>query len=289
VLMNVSYRMLGSIADAEDAVQEAYARWYAMPEDRRREVPSPDGWLVTTVSRICIDMLRSARARRERYVGPWLPEPVPGTAKWTSQSELPADPADRLTLDESVSMALLIVCDSMTPAERVAFILHDVFGYPYAEIGAIVGRSPQACRQLASSARRRTRDVVPDRMPTAEHARLVAAFKHAWEAGDLKALVGLLDPEATVVTDGGGLVSASLSPISGATAVAHVLLGVFRREPELTIAETTVNGRPGLLTRGSAGQMAVITLEPRKGRVATLWVVRNPEKLSAWREGEGSR
>jgi RNA polymerase sigma-70 factor (ECF subfamily) len=285
VLMNVSYRMLGSVADAEDAVQEAYARWYALPEDRRREVPSPTGWLVTTVSRICLDVLRSARARRERYVGPWLPEPVPGTARWTSQSPLPADPADRLTLDESVSMALLIVCESMTPAERVAFILHDVFRYPYAEIAAIVGRSPQACRQLASSARHRAREVSPDRTPGAEHARLVAAFKNAWETGNLEALIEKLDPAATAVTDGGGLVSASLEPITGAEPVASFLLGVFRRQPDLTISETTVNGRPGLLTRARETQMAVITLEAKGGRVEKLWVVRNPEKLSAWRAG----
>jgi RNA polymerase sigma-70 factor (ECF subfamily) len=280
--MSVSYRMLGSVADAEDAVQEAYARWYALPEQDRCAVASPTGWLVKTVSRICLDVLGSARVRRERYVGPWLPEPVPGTAAWTSQTSSEADPADRVSLDESVSMALLVVCESMTPAERVAFVLHDVFRYPYADIAAIVGRSPHACRQLASSARRRTRLVSSRRPPTAEHAELVAAFKRAWEAGDVATLVGLLDPAVTAVTDGGGLVSAALEPVTGAEAVARFLLDVYRRQPDLTIHEMTVNGRPGLVTRAGGNQMAVIAVEAAGGRVERLWVVRNPAKLTAW-------
>jgi RNA polymerase sigma-70 factor (ECF subfamily) len=279
--MSVSYRMLGSVADAEDAVQEAYARWYALPEEQRRAVASPTGWLVRTVSRICLDVLGSARVRRERYVGPWLPEPVPTSAVW--------DPADRVSLDESVSLALLVVCESMTPAERVAFVLHDVFGYPYADIAAIVGRSPHACRQLASSARRRTRLVSSRRPPTAEHAQLVAAFKRAWEAGDVATLVGLLDPAVTAVTDGGGVVSAALEPVTGAEAVARFLLDVRRRQPDLTIHETTVNGRPGLVTRAGGDQLAVIAVEPAGGRVERLWVVRNPAKLTAWRAAAGSR
>ena len=157
-LINVAYRLLGSLAEAEDAVQETYARWYALTPARRNAIESPGAWLTTVTSRICLDQLGSARARRERYVGPWIPEPLPEPAEWLSGSGgAPADPADRVTLDESVSMAFLVVLELMTPAERVAFILHDVFGYPFAEIAGIVGRTPAACRQLASSGRRRSR------------------------------------------------------------------------------------------------------------------------------------
>jgi len=154
-LINVAYRLLGSLAEAEDAVQETYARWYALIPAQRDAIASPGAWLSTVTSRICLDQLRSARARRERYVGQWIPEPLPEPAEWISgRPGAPADPADRITLDESVSMAFLVVLESMTPAERVAFILHDVFGHPFAEIARIVGRTPAACRQLASSCHR---------------------------------------------------------------------------------------------------------------------------------------
>ncbi|RIQ37417.1 sigma-70 family RNA polymerase sigma factor, partial [Jiangella rhizosphaerae] len=160
-LINVAYRLLGSLADAEDVVQETYARWYAMSTEQRDAIDSPAAWLTTVASRICLDLLRSARARRERYVGEWIPEPLPDRSEWISAPAGgegdPADPADRVTLDESISMAFLVVLESMTPAERVAFVLHDVFGYPFAEVARIVGRTPAACRQLASSARRRLR------------------------------------------------------------------------------------------------------------------------------------
>src|ERR1700740_3083911 len=153
-LINVAYRLLGSLAEAEGAVQETYARWYAMSVQEQDAIESPGAWLTKVTSRICLDLLGSARARRERYVGEWVPEPLPDSADWISArpGSAMADPADRVTLDESVSMAFLVVLESMTPAERVAFILHDVFGYSFAEVAEIVGRSPAACRQLASSA-----------------------------------------------------------------------------------------------------------------------------------------
>src|ERR1700729_561232 len=153
-LINLAYRLLGSLAEAEDAVQETYPRWYAMSAEQRQAIESPGGWLTTVASRVCLDLLGSARARRELYVGEWLPEPLPASA---GQSAAAADPADRVTLDESVSMAFLVVLETMTPAERVAFVLHDVFRYPFADVAEIVGRTPAACRQLASSARRRVR------------------------------------------------------------------------------------------------------------------------------------
>src|SRR5215475_13525032 len=203
-LINVAYRLLGSLAEAEDAVQETYARWYALTPAQRDAIESPGAWLTTVTSRVCLDQLGSARVRRERYVGQWIPEPLPEPAEWLSGSAgAPADPADRITLDESVSMAFLVVLESMTPAERVAFILHDVFGYPFAEIAAIVGRTPAACRQLASSARRRIRASQAPAAPAARQAGLVRAFKQAWEAQDIGALIGLLDPDATAIADGG--------------------------------------------------------------------------------------
>src|SRR5882757_5538091 len=179
-LINVAYRLLGSLAEAEDAVQETYARWYALTPDQRDAIASPGAWLTTVTSRICLDRLRSARARRERYVGQWIPEPLPEPAEWISgRPGAPADPADRVTLDESVSMAFLVVLESMTPAERVAFILHDVFGYPFIEIARIVGRTPAACRQLASSGRRRIRAAHPPAAPTARQAAIIRDFKNA--------------------------------------------------------------------------------------------------------------
>jgi RNA polymerase sigma factor (sigma-70 family) len=184
-LVNLAYRLLGSLAEAEDAVQETYARWYAMSGQQQEAIESPGAWLTTVASRICLDLLGSARARRKRYVGEWIPEPLPDPAEWFSgrPGGTTADPADRVTLDESVSMAFLVVLESMTPAQRVALILHDVFGYPFAEVAQITGRTPAACRQLASSARRRTRASQAAAAPAARQAALVRDFKRAWEAG----------------------------------------------------------------------------------------------------------
>src|SRR5580693_1751327 len=174
-LINLAYRLLGSLAEAEDAVQETYARWYAMTRQQQEAIESPGAWLTTVASRICLDLLRSARARRERYVGEWIPEPLPEPAEWIGgrAAGATADPADRVTLDESINMAFLVMLESMTPAERVAFILHDVFGYPFAEVAEITGRSPAACRQLAFSARRCVRAAQPPAAPTARQASIV--------------------------------------------------------------------------------------------------------------------
>src|SRR5215468_5750169 len=190
-LINLAYRLLGSLAEAEDADQETYARWYAMSRQQQEAIASPGAWLTTVASRVCLDLLGSARARRERYVGEWVPEPLPDPAEWASgqPSGIMADPADRVTLDESVSMAFLVVLESMTPAERVAFVLHDVFGYAFAEVAQVTGRSAAACRQLASSARRRIRAAQPPAAPAPGQAGIVRAFKQAWEAGDIDALI----------------------------------------------------------------------------------------------------
>jgi len=284
-LINLAYRLLGSLAEAEDAVQEAYARWYAMPAQQREAIASPGAWLTTVASRICLDVLGSARARRERYVGEWIPEPLPEPAEWAGGRGGPADPADRITLDESVSMAFLVVLDAVTPAERVAFILHDVFGYPFADIAQIVGRSPAACRQLASSARRRIRAAQAPAAPTARQAAIVRDFKRAWEARDIGALIGILDPGATAIADSGGLVRATPSPIEGAEQIARACLDVAGLAPGLTLLERTVNGQPGLVAQLDGITEAVFAFEVAGDRIKHIWAVRNPDKLRPWTTG----
>ncbi|WP_409239909.1 RNA polymerase sigma factor SigJ [Streptomyces sp. PA5.6] len=285
-LINLAYRFLGSLADAEDVVQETYARWYAMSERRREAVAAPGGWLTTVASRICLDLLGSARARRERYVGEWIPEPLPDRMEWISGPEATGDPADRITLDESVNMAFLVVLDAMTPAERVAFILHDVFHYSFAEVAEIVGRSPAACRQLASSARRRiTAARSTPAAATTHRADLVRDFKQAWAAKDIEALIGLLDPDATTIADGGGLVSAQLQPVTGGAAIAHVFADVAGRAPDLTILERTVNGQPGLVAQQDGVTVSVLAFDFEGERIKHIWAVRNPEKLRPWTAG----
>ena len=283
-LINLAYRLLGSLAEAEDAVQETYARWYAMTPEQQDAIESPAAWLTTVASRICLDLLGSARARRERYVGEWIPEPLPGPAQWAS-ARPGADPADRVTLDESVSMAFLVVLESMTPAERVAFILHDVFGYPFAEVAEIVGRTPAACRQLASSARRRVRAAQAPPAPAAAQAGLVRAFKQAWEAKDIGALIGLLDPGATVIADGGGRAAAALHPIEGAAQIARYVADLADRAEQvlsLTLLERTVNGQPGLVAVQDGVITTVFAFEVADDRITRIWAVRNPDKLRPW-------
>jgi RNA polymerase sigma factor (sigma-70 family) len=284
-LVNLAYRLLGSLAEAEDAVQEAYARWYAMSPRQREVIGSPGAWLTTVAGRVCLDQLRSARARRERYVGEWLPEPVPDRTEWISGRPGGAtlDPADRVTLDESINMAFLVVLESMTPAERVAFVLHDVFRYSFAEVAEIVGRTPAACRKLASSARRRIRASPAPATPTAQQAGLVRAFKQAWEAGNVTALIGLLDPDATVTADSGGLVQvAEARPVAGGAEVARAFVRVAGAAPDLTLLERTVNGQPGLVVQQDGAIVTVLAFEVSGERISHIWAVRNPEKLRAW-------
>ena len=283
-LINLAYRMLGSLAEAEDAVQETYARWYAMSRPQQEAIESPGAWLTTVASRICLDLLGSARARRERYVGEWIPEPLPDPAEWISgrPGSATADPADRVTLDESVSMAFLVVLETMTPAERVALILHDVFGYPFAEVAQVTGRTPAACRQLASSARRRIRASQPPATPTARQAGIVRNFKQAWEAKDIGALIALLDPGATMIADGGGLANAALRPIKGGEQIARYLADLADRAPSLTILERTVNGQPGLVAQQHGVTVTVFAFDVAGGQIRQLWAVRNPDKLRPW-------
>jgi RNA polymerase sigma factor (sigma-70 family) len=282
-LLNIAYRFLGSLSDAEDAVQETFARWYALPADQQDAIESLPAWLRTVISRVCLDQLGSARTQREKYVGQWLPEPVPDPIETAGgHGAESADPADRITLDESVDMAFLVVLDTMSPAERVSFLLHDVFRYPFAEIAEIVGRTPAACRQLASTARRRVRVTQPVATPAARPAQVVRNFKEAWEAKDIRGLVSLLDPAAAATADGGGVTSASPHPIQGGVEIARYLVGLAERAGELNLLERTVNGRPGLVAIHEGATVAVYAFEITDHRVQSIWVVLNPDKLRLW-------
>ncbi len=267
-LINLAYRLLGSLAEAEDAVQETYARWYALSRQQQQAIENPGAWLTTVASRICLNLLGSARVRRERYVGEWIPEPLP-------------EP-----LDESVSMAFLVVLESLTPAERVALILHDVFGYPFAEVAEVTGRTPATCRQLASSARRRVRASQAPAGPAAQQAGVVRAFKQAWEAKDIDALIGLLDPDATAIADGGGLATTFLRPIEGGEQIARAWVEIANRAPSnMTFLERAVNGQPGLVAQQDGVTVTVFAFDIAGGRIRHIWVVRNPEKLRPWTSG----
>ncbi|MEV0145957.1 MULTISPECIES: RNA polymerase sigma factor SigJ [unclassified Nonomuraea] len=289
-LINLAYRLLGSLADAEDVVQETYARWYAMSRQQQDAIAAPGAWLTTVATRICLDLLGSARARRENYVGEWIPEPLPDRTEWVAgmSDGTTVDPVDRVTLDESVSMAFLVVLEAMTPAERVAFVLHDVFRYSFAEVAEMVGRSPEACRQLASSARRRIRASQAPGTPAARQDGIVRNFRQAWEAKDIDALVGLLDPGATMIADGGGLVRTVLRPIEGGDRIARYLVDMAGWAPGLVLLERTVNGQPGLVAQHDGVTVTVAAFDVADDRITRIWAVRNPEKLRPWTAGHST-
>jgi RNA polymerase sigma-70 factor (ECF subfamily) len=288
-LISLTYRLLGSLAEAEDAVQETYARWYAMSRAEQEAIESPGAWLTTVASRVCLNLLGSARARRETYVGEWIPEPLPGRMDWIAGRPGGAslDPADRVTLDESVSMAFLVVLESMTPAERVALILHDVFRYSFAEVADVTGRTPVACRQLASSARRRVPAAHAPPPPSARPAGLIRAFKEAWEAKDIGALIGLLNPDATATADGGGIAPTFLEPIHGGERIARAWIEIANNHApgDVTFLERTVNGQPGLVAQQDGHILTVFAFDVAGDRIRHIWAVRNPEKLRRWTPG----
>jgi len=288
-LIGLTYRLLGSLAEAEDAVQETYARWYAMSRAEQEAIESPGAWLTTVASRVCLNLLASARARRETYVGEWIPEPLPGRMDWITGRPGGAslDPADRVTLDESVSMAFLVVLESMTPAERVALILHDVFRYSFAEVADVTGRTPAACRQLASSARRRVLAAQAPPPPSARHAGIIKAFKEAWEAKDIGALIGLLDPDATATADGGGIALTFLEPIHGGEQIARAWIEIANNHApgDVTFLERTVNGQPGLVAHQDGRILTVFAFDVADDRIRHIWAIRNPEKLRHWTLG----
>jgi RNA polymerase sigma-70 factor (ECF subfamily) len=273
-VLDVAYRMLGSVHDAEDIVQEAYSRLLAVDIESLDDVR---GWLVTVTSRLCIDRLRSHERIKRAYVGPWLPEPIVGVASDD------VDPADRVTLDDTVRMALMVVLEQLSPAERAAFVLHDVFGIDFHSVGELVGRSPQACRQLASRARRRIESddaVARFHVDRSEHDRVVARFVDACERGDLESLLAVLDPGVIGDFDSGGVIpGAPLLALDGAPAVARQLMAtVVNRSAAFSPAD--VNGEPGVIVSIGGQVVAVLSLGVRDGRIDVIHAIGNPAKLT---------
>ena len=267
-LLRLAYSELGDLGEAEDVVQEA---WLRLERAGAEGIEDLDAWLTTVVARLALDTLRSARVRRETYVGPWLPEPLVSGGT--------DDPADRVTLDESVSYALLAVLEQLSPAERTAFVLHDIFDVPFGEVAQTVGRSPDAVRQLASRARRHVSQHGPrfEASPD-EHDRAVRAFARAVAEGDLDGLLAVLDPDVVWTSDGGGRAVASRRPLRGARRVgrAWVALGRTASDPAMSIV---LNGRLGLMVAGRDGHRAVLSFQVAGGRIVRIDAVRNPEKL----------
>jgi RNA polymerase sigma-70 factor, ECF subfamily len=269
-LVGLAYRLLGSVSEAEDAVQEAFLRLDRHGTDGIHNV---GGWLNRTTSRICLDRLTSARARREVYVGPWLPEPL----------ETAAAASDPVELAESVSMAFLVVLESLSPVERVAFLLHDVFGYGHEDLAAILDRSEAACRQLVSRARRHVAARRPRFEPDPElRDRAASRFLEACLSGDVAALLTTLAPDVVLTSDGGGKVSAARRPVEGAERVARFLAGLGRQAPDDVVFEPRrFNGTPGLLVgRGDGSIEVVLVLDVADGVVRGIEAVRNPDKLT---------
>jgi RNA polymerase sigma-70 factor (ECF subfamily) len=266
-LRSVAYRMLGSVAEAEDALQECWLRLNRRGPDEADDLRP---WLTTVVGRICLDLLRARRSRREAYAGSWLPEPIVGAS---------GSPEDEAVLADSIGLALLVVLEALTPAERLAFVLHDVFAVPFDEIAAVAGRSPAATRQLASRARRRVRATKPE--PDADLAvqrRVVDAFLAAARAGDFEALVALLDPDVVLRTDGGGHGPLARPPVTGQAHVAEVL-----RARAVSFAPlgrwALVNGGPGVIVGPPGHVLAVVGLTVVHGRIREIDIVGDPTKL----------
>ena len=262
-LMRVAYRMLGSVADAEDIVQEAFIRW--MGADRS-EVREPEAFLRRTVTRLCLDQLKSARRQRETYIGPWLPEPV------VEEDE-----------EEDVTLPLMLALERLSPLERAAFLLHDVFGLGFDEVAATIQRDPAACRQLAARARIHVREARPRfQVDKQRGLELAEAFFAASRSGDMKALGAMLAADVSVHADGGGKRPAALAPIVGFDAVmkAHEILAAhFQKNGSKLVRAGFVNGLPGFITLEADGELQTTALDIEDGKIAAIYVVRNPDKL----------
>jgi RNA polymerase sigma-70 factor, ECF subfamily len=262
-LMRVAYRMLGSVADAEDMVQEAFIRWMGADRSAVRE---PEAFLRRTVTRLCLDQLKSARHLRETYIGPWLPDPV------VEEEE-----------KEDVTLPLMLALERLSPLERAAFLLHDVFGLEFEEVAATIGRDPAACRQLAARARTHVREARP-RFPVEKQRglELAEAFFAASRSGDMKTLGAMLAADVSVHADGGGKRPAAMKPIIGFDAVMQVherLAALFRENGSKLVRVGFVNGLPGFITLEADGELQTTALEIEDGKIAAIYVVRNPDKL----------
>jgi RNA polymerase sigma-70 factor, ECF subfamily len=270
-LMGLAYRMLGSRADAEDVVQDAYLRWHGAD---RGAIEHPRRYLGTVVTRLCLDRMKSAQARREVYVGPWLPEPI-------IDERFEDETAGELAHD--ISIALMLVLERLSPLERASFLLHDVFGLDFAEVARALGRGEPACRQLAARARTHIEAGRPRFAASREAGdRLAAAFQRANAAGDMQALTALLAEDAVLYSDGGGKRAAALQPIRGADKIVRFLAGMARKAPSLLafdVRRAAVNGLAGFVLREPDGSVDTVAIDHRDGRITAIYLTRNPEKL----------
>ncbi|GAA2227397.1 RNA polymerase subunit sigma-24 [Herbiconiux moechotypicola] len=289
-LLGLGYRMTGTLADAEDVVQESYARWYRLTPAERDAVLNPAAWLTRVAGRVALDLLGSARARREHYVGQWLPEPLPAGLFTGTGSAAPAslDPLERVALDDTVGSALLLVLETMTPAERVAFVLHDVFAVPFDQIASIVDRSPAAARQLASAARSRLRSTRtatsrnPNPVSPRHHDDTVRAFLSAARTGDLLTLMAVLSPEIELRSDGGGVVNAARQAVHGTDHVARFVLGVLSKNPHTTFTEQPTADGLGYRLDVGGRLYGIVTFDVADGLVTSVRLMLNPAKLTSW-------
>ncbi|MFB9905438.1 RNA polymerase sigma factor SigJ [Allokutzneria oryzae] len=269
-LVGIAYGIIGDVGEAEDVVQEAWLRLgKALAAG---EIDDVTGWLVVATSRLALDVMRSARKRREDYVGPWLPEPVVRAAD---------EPEERVTLADSVNMAMLVVLETLSPAERTAFVLHEVFGLPFAEIAEVVGRSAASVRQLASRARRHVRERSPrfDADPVRQR-EVASAFLAACEGGDITAMLRLLDPDVVLTSDGGGVVRAARRPVIGADRVARFLAGIRAKLPDRELRPAVVNGAGGFLMLDDGRLVGAYAITVADGLVTAIDVVLHPTKLA---------
>lgn len=274
LLTGVAYRMLGSVSDAEDMVQEAWLRW-----SKAGEVESPRGWLVTVVSRLCLDRLKSAQARREQYYGTWLPEPFLEKEK--------TDRSPGAAVDESVSIALLLVLEKLSPVERAGFLLHDVFGYDFEEIGRILDKPPVNCRKLVSRARERVRAEKPRFAATnGEHEELLKRFLNACRVGEIKPLMELFSESVALYSDGGGKASAVHEVLRDRETIARFFIKIVQNfGPEIEIRPTSFNGAPGILFVERSQVATALALDIQDGRIAAIFGHRNPDKLREFSGG----
>ena len=267
-LFAIAYRMLGSVADAEDVLQDVWVAWQQVDPDR---VERPGAYLTRMTTNRCLDTLRSARLARESYVGPWLPEPLLATTDGAPED---------VELAESVRIAFLVALESLSPAERAALVLHDAFGYPYDELAGVLDRSEAACRQLVARARRHVQARRPRRPADPARAGKVAErFLAAARGGDLDGLLAVLHPDAELVADGGGKASAARRAVAGADRIARFVVGIAARQPDADIHPATVNAAPGAIMTTADGP-TVISVDVDGGRVTRIHVVRNPDKLA---------
>ena len=285
-LFTLAYRMFGSTAEAEEVVRQTYARWYCLPEAERAAIADPRSWLANTAGRLCLARLSAPPVPRVDYPGEWLPEPVPGTL-------LPAGAArgrasDQLSLDESVTMGLLVTLESLGPSERVAFVLHDVFGMPFSSVGAVVGRTASATRALAKDARGRIRDRLNAGSEPDQHPRTVHNLRRAAETGQPGILAAVLAPDVAMFTDSGGVVPVDPRTLRGAETVARKICDVLQHDPT-DLSEQQVNGQSGLVLRRQGTVVGIVSVNVREYLVTDLWIVLNPDKLRHWNQPEPRR